>query len=420
MPDFSLKFFNNVLRYKIQILWVIASVMAAYFIFFTVKNATLPSFGFASYYTASKLLIEGEDPADFYDENWFASKVEKYVPGVYEIYLVNMPTTALIFLPIANTDYNSARFVWIFFNLFLSAFMVGLIIRRMKFEGIWLPFILILFFSFQPLYANISFGQVYIFIFFLLVLAWFAYGLANETSLGFILGCVFILKSAGLLLWILLAFQKKWKSLISIFATVTILIITTLPFVGLDSWLAYGNKVISYTSSPTLSVTAYQTIHSFCHHFFVFDSHWNPDPLVNLPFVATALTMIFSFLILIVTSINALIFKKSDLAFGSFIIAGLILSPATIDYHYVLILIPVIILIKWLKINPSVSMWTIFSFSFILIALSIPYTSQKVTSGLWAIFAYPKLYGALGLWGLSLRASYVSKFSEDRFQHSIN
>jgi hypothetical protein len=42
----------------------------------------------------------------------------------------------------------------------------------------------------------------------------------------------------------------------------------------------------------------------------------------------------------------------------------------------------------------------------------LPYISPKVTGGLWAIFAYPKLYGATGLLGLLLIAAYRSKPAE--------
>lgn len=414
MPAILAKLLTKVFRYKVQILWVIASVIVAYFIFFNVKNAALPSYGFASYYTASRLLLEGEYVSSFYDDDWFSERVEKYVPGVYEIYLVNLPTTSLVALPIAAFDYKTARIIWITFNLLILLVVVGLIVSKMKYRDAWLPLVLLIFLSFQPLYANISFGQIYIFIFCLLVLGWFAFAAQNEKILGIIIGVIFILKTAGTFLWILLAIQKKWKSLLWVLVTALFLFVITLPFFGLNSWLAYGNKLINYTDSPTLSVTAYQSVHSFFHHLFVFNEQRNPEPVINLPIIGKSLTIIFTLCILIVTIVSALKFKKSDLAFGSFIIAGLILNPATIDYHYVLILIPIIILIDWLKNNPAPGVWTIFLFSFILIALSIPYTSPKVTSGLWAVLAYPKLYGALGLWGLSLRASYVSKSAEDQ------
>jgi hypothetical protein len=103
--------------------------------------------------------------------------------------------------------------------------------------------------------------------------------------------------------------------------------------------------------------------------------------------------------------------KKSELSFGSFIIVGIILSPPSIDYHYILMLIPIFILLDWLIKNPSVYLRSLFVISYLLIAASLPYISSKITEGWWAVFAYPKLYGALGMWFITLRASYDSKFS---------
>ncbi|RQW81694.1 MAG: hypothetical protein EHM79_19470, partial [Geobacter sp.] len=113
--SFFSKFCEKLFSVKVQILWLAAIILSIYFIYFSIQNASRPNHGFASYYTAAKLLIEGEDVTDFYDDDWFSSKVENYVPGVYEIYLVNMPTTALVFLPIANFDYKTAKIIWTIF-----------------------------------------------------------------------------------------------------------------------------------------------------------------------------------------------------------------------------------------------------------------------------------------------------------------
>jgi hypothetical protein len=412
MASFASRTLHKILQLKIQILWIIVVILSVYFVYRVVLNASRPSHGFASYYAASKLLIEGEDVADFYDDDWFISKVEDYVPGVYEIYLVNMPTTALIFLPIANFDYKTAKTIWTIFNILLLTIVIGLIINRLKLEGVWLPLAFIILLAFQPLYANIAFGQVYIFIFFFFVLAWFAYESGNELLLGISIGLVFILKTAGIFLLILLVIKKKWRSLLWFLAVVVFLFTVTLPIFGIESWSAYLNKLLDYSSSPTLSVTAYQTIHSFFHHFFVLDGQWNPAPLINLPMLGKSMTIFFSMLILVITIIIAFKNKKSDLVFGTFIIVGIILSPPSIDYHYMLMLIPILIIFNWLIKNPSSFLWVVFAISFLLIAASIPYISPKITGGLWAVFAYPKLYGALGLLVLSMRASSITELPD--------
>jgi hypothetical protein len=296
--------------------------------------------------------------------------------------------------------------------MLLLTIVFGLIIKRLKLEGVWLPSAFLIIFSYQPLYANIAFGQVYIFIFFLLVLAWFAYESGNELLLGISIGLMFILKTAGIFLLILLVIKKEWRSLLWFFAIVLLIFMVTLPMFGLDAWSAYLNKLLDYSSSPTLSVTAYQTVHSFFHHFFVLDEQWNPAPLINLPLLGKSMTIFFSMLILVITIIIAFKSKKSELIFGSFIIVGIILSPPSIDYHYMLMLIPIFILFDWLIKNPSVVLWSLFAISYLLIAMSLPYISPKITGGIWAVFAYPKLYGALGLLFLSVRASYITELPD--------
>lgn len=409
MPFHSNIIFNKISQFKVQILWSIALILFVCFTYFVVTNAARPSHGFATYYTASRLLIEGEDVSKFYNDDWFSSHVEEYVPGIYEIYHVNMPTTLFITLPIAVFDYKTARVIWIIFNLTLLVVVVFFIIKQFKFRETWIPLVLIILLSFQPLYANISYGQVYIFIFCLLILAWFAFSSDREEWLGLLIGLIFILKTTTFVLWILLLVQKKWKGLSWTFLTVLLLFIISLPWVGIGSWYAYGEKLVTYSSNHSSSVTAYQTIHSFFHHLTVYNQQWNPEPVFNLPFLGKSLSIIVSLFILTITAVSAYKFNNSNLSFGAFIIAGVILSPVSLDYHYVLLLIPVFILINWLRQNQSVILWTCFIIFFVFIAAEIPYTSPKVTGGVWAIFAYPKLYGAIGFWGLTLMASYRSR-----------
>ncbi|MBK9097266.1 MAG: DUF2029 domain-containing protein [bacterium] len=299
--------------------------------------------------------------------------------------------------------------IWITINFLLLIFTVVLIVKKLKLNNHWLPLILIIILIFQPLYENFSFAQVYILIFFLMVFVWFAYKSDNQKWLGILLGLLFMLKTAGVLLWVLLAVQKKWKSLIWIMLTIVGTFLITIPFVGIESWLTYSDRVIGHSSNPTLAVTAYQTIYSFFHHLFMFDENWNLYPIADIPVLATLLTIIFTLIILIIAGFFALKSNLQDLTFASFIIAGTILNPASIDYHFVLLLIPIIISIELIRKKPTGFLWILFFISYTLIALKLPYTSSKITQGITAILAYPKLYGAIGLLILCLLLSYSSK-----------
>jgi hypothetical protein len=381
-----------------------------------VSSAFRSSHGFVSYYTASRLLLEGENVSKFYDDDWFSSKVKEYEPDIYEIYLVNPPTTSFILLPVALFKYPVARILWISFNLLFLIITIRLIINRFKFDRTWLPIFLIIFLLYQPLYANFAFGQVHILIFCLLVFAWIAYNSGKEELLGFLIGLIFILKTSSILLWIILLVQKKWRGLVWAVATIFLLFILTLPWVGIDSWKNYLNELIDYSSSPSTSVTAYQTVHSFFYHLFIFDKLWNPGPIINLPLLGKLLSLLLSLIIFIVT-VRYAIKSKSDFSFGTFVLAGLVLSPASLDYHYVILLIPILIFFNWLRENKSKKVWTCFIIFYVLTAAALPYNSPKVTEGVWSIFAYPKLYGAVGFWFLASLVSNRTK--ENKIQTNI-
>lgn len=387
-------------HFKIYLLWGITLVLAGYFFYFIINNAHAPSHGFASYYTASKLLSAGEDVDQFYNNDWFSSKVKNYVPEVYEIYHVNFPTTSLLLLPLSAFSYSSAKVIWTIFNLLIFIVTTGFMLKEFEFKKNCLPPILILVFLFQPLYANFYYGQAYIFIFCLLVLAWYAYKTDSDLFLGFLVGLIFIIKSTSFIFFIFLLIQKKWKSLTAALFTVLIVALLSLPWIGINAWSAYIEKFINFISHPTLSVTAYQTIHSFFYHFFILNQQWNPEPVTNLPALGKILSTLSILIVLIIISFKAHHLKKSDLAFGAFVAAGLIISPVSLDYHYTISLLPIFILISWVLKNQSRTVWAALILFIILIAAYIPYTSTKVTDGWLAILAYPKLYGAIGLLGL--------------------
>jgi hypothetical protein len=412
MPVISKHLTEKLLKNRNKILWGTAIIFAAYFIFFVVTNASRSTHGFVAYYTASKLLAEGEDVSGFYNNDWFSSNVKRFVPEVYEIYNVNMPTTSLIMLPLVKFDYSTARIIWTIFNFIILFAAVLFLIQKFNYKDFWIPLILILFLSYQPLYSNFSFGQAYILIFCLLIVAWYAYVSGNEKLLGIAIGLIFILKSTSFIFWLLLLVQRRWRSLVWGFAAMLIIILLSLPWIGFDAWQTYAGKITGFVSNPSLSVTAYQTIHSFFHQLTTFSKEWNPEPLFNLPLLGDLLSVFCVLIIVAVSSFIAFKQNKSEMAFGIYVITGLIISPVSLDYHYTILLLPILILINNIRKDSTAMLWVLILISISLIAVYLPYASPRLAKGVWAFFAYPKLYGAIGLWGLFIRAAYRSEVKE--------
>ena len=79
-----------------------------------------------------------------------------------------------------------------------------------------------------------------------------------------------------------------------------------------------------------------------------------------------------------------------------------IASPLALDYHYVLLLLP--LMVVGAGSRPHTPLWFTLALiaSYLLIALPLPYTAHRLQYGWLAFLAYPKLYGGLLLWAICL------------------
>ena len=110
MSSFKIEIVEEALQKRIHLLWLIVSILTVYFLYYTISHSTNPSQGFASYYTSSRLLVEGNDPGHFYNDEWFSSEVDKIVPGIHEVYLINPPTVSFIMVPLAFLNYSNPQY----------------------------------------------------------------------------------------------------------------------------------------------------------------------------------------------------------------------------------------------------------------------------------------------------------------------
>jgi len=100
-------------------LLVAAAVLAR--LFLVIERPT----EFHSYYTAAHLIAEGQPIDQFYDNAWFRDQSNRLVPGLHEIFSPNVPTTAVVFGPLALFEnYVAARFAWAVLSLVLLIWFI--------------------------------------------------------------------------------------------------------------------------------------------------------------------------------------------------------------------------------------------------------------------------------------------------------
>ena len=392
-------------RTLVASLWLVAALAGLWLVFVTGRSVTRRSHGFVSHYTASRLVIEGIDGAQLYDDAWIREQVKRFEPTVADFYGANIPTTSLLLVPLAWMDYLPARAIWVAASLIGLTVAAVVVVLQLKLHGPWTPAFLALTFSFQPVNENLTHGQMYVLVLVFLVVAWIGYRRLQPGTFGSAVGALFMAKTAALMMWPLLLVERRWRALAWGAGVVFTGALVSTVVLGAGAWTAYLDAARRLPGSAHLSVTAYQTQLSFFRHLLVYDAVWNPNPLMDLPMLGQGLPIVGLVVLLAISSWYAYGRGASDLVFAAFVLLGLIVSPVSADYHYVIALLPIGILLS--QFRGQLRSWPglILITGTLLIAADLPYRTARLTPGAWAFFAYPKLYGALLLWGLALRGS---------------
>jgi len=381
------------------VLWLVTAALAVRFALFAVSVARRPSDGFAAYYTAARLLRTDVPVSRFYDDAWFGARVAADAPGVRDIYFVNPPPAALILLPLADLSYGDARAIWTALNVLLLAAALGWMLRELGMRGALVPLFLIAALASQPLIAEFHQGQAYVLLLFLLVAAWSGYRRGRPALLGITLGTALVLKTAGVLLLPVLVVQRRWSAVAWTVGSAAAIALASLPRMGLSAWWAYAGTLRRLTTEPDLAVTAYQAAPGLVRHLTTPDATWNPAPLLDVAAAGRVAGLALSLgIVALVLVLAYRLPEQFDLCCAAALLAGIIVSPVSLDYHYPLLLLPLILLLARVTrapVNPGPAL--ALAAGWLLIAVDLPYRTTSMGVGLRALLAYPKLYGALML-----------------------
>ena len=364
--------------------------------FFTVFSAGSITHGFVSYYTASRLLVSGELGPQAYDDQWFGDVVKRVTgSNIREIFIPNPPTMALMAVPVAGLDAQSARAVWLIGSLAMFIAGIAALVRdrAAKNRDISIPALLLMMLA-PAVFTNLRIGQGYLIVFALFAAAAVLLLKQRDRLAGVCLGLLLALKTAGVALALLLIVRKRWTALAAAALTALVLAIAITPFIDAGMWWVYPSQVRAYVARPASSVTAYQTTLGLFRHLCVADPQWNPSPAVNC---ASFAIIVPALLIACATLATVWLASRSTRS-EPWLAAGAALSvlslPAVAEPHFVLMAIPLALLrlraIEILVIGG-------------LLIVPLEYTAERYTAGWWALLAYPRLYAAWLLWAASIR-----------------
>jgi hypothetical protein len=395
------------------LLWGVALVLGLRMAGYQARVVDRPANGFVAYYTSARLLTEGEDPARFYDRGWFQRHIARFEPTVLEIFSANPPTMSVLLLPLSALRYHDARAVWVGFSGLIAIGTVAWLLSALRVSGPWAAAFAIFAILYHPLVATLDHGQVYAVGLALLAVVWHGYRNGRDLAVGVSLGFLLITKTAGLFIWPLLVIARRWRALAWSVGSAAVTALISWPWIGAAAWGTYLREASEVTRNPLLAVTAYQTVFSFCHHLFGRGGAQIGTPVVQLPVLATVLTALIGAVLLTITTLVALRSRASDRVFAAFVLLGLMLTPVTGASHFTLALLPIAILVAEAQQQRA---WyaLLIATGAVLVGADVPYRSPRLADGLLAVFAYPKLYGTVLLWGLALWTAHRGGSFDDR------
>jgi hypothetical protein len=379
---------------------LVAAVLAGRLLVLAYLGADEPAHGFVGHYTASRLVLEGTNVTTIYDDARMIQEVHRFEPGVTDVFGANPPTVAFAALPVAWMDYPTARLVWILLNTVAWLVAVYWLARVCQLPGEWAAGLVGVAALFQPAIEHMRHGQFHVLVLLLVLVAWRALKRRPRLA-GASLGLALVLKAAGILFWPMLIMRRRWRVLDGGFVVVLLALLASIPVAGLAAWILFGYRAVALAQGGSLSVTAYQALPGLVRRLTMADPQWNPSPAIPFEYGAiagAALAVVLVIIALILIDRR----RDHDLAFAAFSALSLALVPVSLDYHYVLAIFPIAVLLGRLHARPASVSFVVLAVATLAIAADLPYRSPRLADGVFAVLAYPKLYGALLLAGLCL------------------
>jgi hypothetical protein len=397
-PNLLLRLTERPFNLAVYAVFLIAAIW--FMVRIVVPSGARLTHGFGAYYSASRLLYSGDYSERVYERDFFQALVLSDSFGEAEDIWSNSPANTLMLLPLAGLPIRTARELWTAVNVVLLICALSLLVWTLAPRAplvLWL-LIFTVALLFRPVISNFVFGQAYVLMFLLLVVAVIGIRRQGNVIGGLSLGLALSLKLVGWPLTFLLIWLRRWRYLAVYALTVILIALASLPIFGLTSWRGFIASLLEMTSSPLICVTAYQTTRSWLCHVLAPDILWQTAETLALPWFAMMLLIVAGAVALVLSL--ALASRERMAAAAALIAWGVLFAPLGEEYHQVVMLVPIIwLIVSWWSGYPIARVSLIFlMIALILYMVPFPINHPKLQQGWLALLAYPRLYAAWLVW----------------------
>lgn len=339
---------------------------------------------FPNYYTAAVLVRQHQPLHDYYDWTWFARQMNYAGNGMQlGAYTPQTPLTMLPMVGLTGFVPQTAKRIWLVSDLVFLGVTVWLLsqITSFRFEAIWL----LAFCGYFSLRTNFLYGQYYVFLLFLLTLAFYLLDRTNHLLGGCITGIILGLKLYGGPFLVYFAVKRQWKALFGMIAMVLLLVGVALVLFKPADIHYYATQILP-RSLEGGSVDPYNpgdpTFSTLLRRSFVAEPELNPHPLWQAPWLFFLLRSLISLAVIAFLFLGIIMKRTTDRHdFAWLIIAVLLLSTSTASYSFIVLLLPLVLLLE--ESGPRQSIFLVLSY----VLLTLPLRPAWMFPKVWLLFA---------------------------------
>jgi hypothetical protein len=389
---------------------------------------------FPGYFTAARIVVDGQDTRRLYDDDWFRGQIRRYGlesaqnPGKFAPF---PPPTALLLVPLARFEPLTALRILTVVSVLGVICSIFLLARILA----WHPVDSALFIlsSGGAIITGLRCGQPYILISTACILGYYLYLRGRPWLAGLCLGLFVPIKYFPVLILACFALRKEWRVVLGGVAASGGVALVSIAVLGWQVHQVFlssilGNHLLGHLSLQALGppfTAVYQSFDTLFNRLFVFDPAGNPHPLWAAPTLATIGTITVKGTILLAAV--AMLAKlarggaSSALApsIGIVSIFLLLVAPATATYMCALLWLPVALLIDYFVAQGASALAYFILGAYTLIGFfPWQYTYPFEGRGGLTALAYPRLFLLLAMFvGCAGFISYPRKLT--RHEHAF-
>lgn len=382
-----------------------------------VTGARTPTLGYVAYYTSAWLVVHDGNVDRLYDGRWFIDQTPRAgIDEPRDIFNVNPPPAALLALPLVPFSPADGKVILLLLNLFFLGATVYLVRSAMAVafpqavaSPVWLPAVAGLALVYTPIAENAHLGQAYGLLLVLVALAFHGYVGGRDRWLGGALGLLLVLKTAGVVLWVIPAMDRRWRALASGALVAGLVAVCSLPLLGARLWWEYPQWLPSLFNKFWTGQTSYQTLASIAHHLTTQHPRYSPAPPFDVPGLAAPLAAIAQAVCL--TAAVAVLWPCARemlpaplhaQRFATLLALAAPLQPLGEEHHYALMFPSIVVALAAAPRPFAAHPWRVMLtvIGVLLLLAPLEYESERLLNGWWGLLAYPRVYGALLLAGM--------------------